>query len=139
MVTLNINIPIKHSFFLFSVGEFSVLQVDFVFQRQLGFFWLQVFVPCFLLVSLSWVSFWVDASAVPARVSLGVTCVLTLTTQSSGTRQLLPPVSYVKAIDIWMFVCLLFVFAALLQFAYVNVLERSARKPNAAIEEVSHY
>ena len=68
-----------------------------------------------------------DASAVPARVSLGVTCVLTMTTQSSGIRQTLPPVSYAKAIDVWMFVCLLFVFAALLEFAYVNVVGR--RKP----------
>ncbi|XP_052795372.1 glycine receptor subunit alpha-2-like [Mya arenaria] len=106
-------------------GSFSTLRVDFFLDRQIGFFWLQIFIPSLLLVVLSWVSFWVDPKAVPARVSLGVTCVLTLTTQSSGTRQLLPPVSYVKAIDVWMFVCLVFVFAALLEFAYVNVLGRA--------------
>ena len=100
-------------------------------HRKDQFYVLQVFVPSILFVFLSWVSFWVDANAVPARVSLGVTCVLTMTTQSSGTRQMLPPVSYVKAIDVWMFVCLLYVFAALLEFAYVNVLMRRKNKQKA--------
>ena len=100
-------------------------------KRKIGFYFLQVFIPSIFLVVLSWLSFWVDASAVPARVSLGVTCVLTMTTQSSGIRQTLPPVSYAKAIDVWMFVCLLFVFAALLEFAYVNVVgRRKTTKPD---------
>ena len=50
--------------------------------------------------------------------------ILTMTTQSSGSRQSLPRVSYIKAIDIWMTSCLMFVFAALLEFAIVNVLAR---------------
>ncbi|XP_053400459.1 glycine receptor subunit alpha-2-like [Mercenaria mercenaria] len=109
-------------------GTFSTLTAELVLTRKAGFHFLQVFVPSILLVVLSWVSFWVDPNAVPARVSLGVTCVLTMTTQSSGIRQSLPPVSYVKAIDVWMFVCLLFVFAALLEFAYVNVRQRKKSK-----------
>ncbi|KAL7981878.1 hypothetical protein Chor_000935 [Crotalus horridus] len=66
--------------------------------------------------------------AAPARVALGITTVLTMTTQSSGSRTSLPKVSYVKAIDIWMAVCLLFVFSALLEYAAVNFVSRQHKE-----------
>ncbi|XP_035770594.1 glycine receptor subunit alpha-3-like [Neolamprologus brichardi] len=43
-----------------------------------------------LIVILSWVSFWINMDAAPARVALGITTVLTMTTQSSGSRTSLP-------------------------------------------------
>ena len=58
--------------------------------------------------------------------------VLTMTTQTTGARSSLPRVSYVKAIDVWMSTCLFFVFASLLEFAYINVLARR-RFPYACI------
>ncbi|PIO58487.1 Neurotransmitter-gated ion-channel transmembrane region, partial [Teladorsagia circumcincta] len=61
-----------------------------------------------------------DKDSVPARVTLGVTTLLTMTTQASGVNANLPPVSYTKAIDIWIGVCLAFIFGALLEFALVN-------------------
>eukprot|EP00069_Balaena_mysticetus_P017273 bmy_10544T0 len=81
-----------------------------------------------LIVILSWISFWINMDAAPARVGLGITTVLTMTTQSSGSRASLPKVSYVKAIDIWMAVCLLFVFSALLEYAAVNFVSRQHKE-----------
>lgn len=48
----------------------------------------------------------------------------------SGSLSPLSPwqVSYVKAIDIWMAVCLLFVFAALLEYAAVNFVSRQHKE-----------
>uniref|UniRef100_K1PTZ5 Glycine receptor subunit alpha-2 n=1 Tax=Magallana gigas TaxID=29159 RepID=K1PTZ5_MAGGI len=87
-----------------------------------------VFIPSMMIVILSWLSFWIHLDHVPARVSLGVICVLTMTTQSSGIRSSLPVLSYIKAIDIWLAVGLLFVFAALLEYAFINVHTRKHRK-----------
>lgn len=108
--------------------KFSCLEAKLFFRRSLGFYMSQVFIPSMMIVILSWISFWIHVDAVPARVSLGVICVLTMTTQSSGIRSSLPVVSYIKAIDIWMAVGLLFVFAALLEYAYINVQTRKHRK-----------
>ena len=49
---------------------------------------------------------------------------LTMTTQGSSVVAALPKVSYIKALDTWLAVCLAFVFASMLEFAVVNVLAR---------------
>ena len=45
---------------------------------------------------MSWISFWIKPEAVPARVTLGVTSLLTLSTQHANSQKSLPPVSYIK-------------------------------------------
>lgn len=107
---------------------YPCIGVSFVLVRSYGYYITQIYVPSLLVVLLSWVNFWLDCEAVPARISLGLLTVLTMTTQSSGARADLPRVSYVKAIDIWMATCLTFVFAALVEFAYVNVLCRKVKR-----------
>ncbi|XP_070542342.1 glycine receptor subunit alphaZ1-like [Ptychodera flava] len=101
-------------------GTFSCLEARFTFTRALGYYWLSFFIPTILLVILSWVSFWINPQAAPARVSLGTTIILTVTTQAISVHASLPKVSYVTAMDIWMLACLVFVVASLLQYAVVN-------------------
>ncbi|XP_045122274.1 glycine receptor subunit alpha-3-like isoform X2 [Portunus trituberculatus] len=108
---------------VYVTGNFSSLKVSFDLRRQNGYHVLQTYIPTILIVVISWVSFWLDPkNAVPGRVSLGVTTLLTLTTLASGIRAQLPPVSYVKAIDVWIGMCMIMVFGALLEFTFVNWL-----------------
>ena len=63
---------------------------------------------------ISWVSFWLNRGATPARVGLGVTTVLTMTTLMASTNAALPKISYVKSIDVYLGFCFFMVFASLL-------------------------
>ena len=86
---------------LYVSGEYSCLKVELIFKREFSYYLITIYVPCCMLVIVSWVSFWLDQNAIPARVSLGVTTLLTMSTQASGINAQLPPVSYTKAIDVW--------------------------------------
>uniref|UniRef100_A0A8C2HYS6 Gamma-aminobutyric acid type A receptor gamma3 subunit n=1 Tax=Cyprinus carpio TaxID=7962 RepID=A0A8C2HYS6_CYPCA len=59
----------------------------------------------------------------------GITTVLTMTTLSTVARTSLPRVSYVTAMDLFVTVCFLFVFAALMEYATLNYYSYSARRP----------
>lgn len=109
-------------------GVFPCLEIKFLLRRDFGYFFIQIYVPSMLVVILSWVSFWLNIEASPARVSIGLLTVLTITTQNSGINASLPRVSYIKAVDVWMSMCLIFVFAGLLEYALVNVLSRKKSK-----------
>ncbi|XP_064637923.1 glycine receptor subunit alpha-2-like [Lineus longissimus] len=119
------NVEQKDELLIYSTGNFSSLRFVLHMERDFGYYLIQTYVPSILIVLLSWVNFWLDIHATPARISLGLLTVLTMTTQSSGVNQQLPRVSYVKAIDVWMSTCLVFVFGALVEFACANVIARS--------------
>ncbi|XP_072352809.1 gamma-aminobutyric acid receptor subunit beta-1-like isoform X2 [Scyliorhinus torazame] len=57
-----------------------------------------------------------------AVFATGITTVLTMTTISTHLRETLPKIPYVKAIDIYLMGCFVFVFLALLEYAFVNYI-----------------
>ena len=86
---------------LMSAGNFTCLMVVFKFRRRLGYFMFHTYIPTCLIVMMSWISFWIKPEAVPARVTLGVTSLLTLSTQHANSQKSLPPVSYIKVWNIF--------------------------------------
>ncbi|XP_004605719.2 gamma-aminobutyric acid receptor subunit rho-1 [Sorex araneus] len=118
--------------FYSSTGWYNRLYINFTLRRHIFFFLLQTYFPATLMVMLSWVSFWIDRRAVPARVPLGITTVLTMSTIITGVNASMPRVSYIKAVDIYLWVSFVFVFLSVLEYAAVNYLttvqERKERK-----------
>ncbi|KFV67125.1 Gamma-aminobutyric acid receptor subunit gamma-3, partial [Dryobates pubescens] len=119
-----------------SAGDYVVMTIYFDLSRRMGYFTIQTYIPCILTVVLSWVSFWIKKDATPARTALGITTVLTMTTLSTIARKSLPRVSYVTAMDLFVTVCFLFVFAALMEYATLNYYS-SCRKPNCTKKKKS--
>ncbi|CAK8684116.1 unnamed protein product [Clavelina lepadiformis] len=112
-----------------ALGNYSELVLEFKLKRNIFFFGLQTYIPSIFLVILSWVSFWINHTSVPARVCLGVTSMLAMTTLMVGVYSTGPrSISYVKAIDIYVCSCFILVFAALLQYILVHGYSRKAEK-----------
>ncbi|GFU55776.1 glycine receptor subunit alpha-3 [Nephila pilipes] len=138
----------------FAEGNYTSLMVNFCMTRRLTGSVMNVYIPSTMIVVMSFVGFWLSVEHVPARVALSVTSLLTLCTQVHQYRTELPPVNYVKAMDIWLFVCIFFVFSTLVEFAvsyndqhkiYVNAKvfqSRKAarkRKPSSAFKSSNNW
>lgn len=121
-------------------GTFSKVVATFYLSRIFGQFLLDVYVPIFLYVIISWGSFWIEITAAPARVTLGVTVLLTMVTASRTAREKLPPVSYIHALDIWITVCIFFVFGVIIEYTAVNYIffreKRSLLKKNKRLKSI---
>ncbi|XP_070496892.1 pH-sensitive chloride channel 2-like isoform X2 [Chironomus tepperi] len=117
------------------IGNYSCLIFTISFDRSLGFYLLNFYFPSIMLVATSWVSFWLQADQTAPRAMLGTTSMLTFITLSSSQTKALPKVSYIKISEIWSIVCALFIFASLIEFAFVNLLWR--RKRDLVLDEVS--
>lgn len=55
---------------------------------------------------------------------LGTNTILAFMTLASKVENSLPKVSYIKASEIWFLGCTIFLFAAMVEFAFVNTIYR---------------
>lgn len=69
----------------YSTGNFTCIQIVFNLRRRLGYHLFHTYIPSALIVVMSWIAFWIKPEAIPARVTLGVTSLLTL------GKAILPP------------------------------------------------
>ncbi|KAG9344393.1 hypothetical protein JZ751_011062, partial [Albula glossodonta] len=116
---------------IYETGHYPKLVFHFELKRSILYFILETYVPSSLLVVLSWVSFWISQSSVPARICIGVTTVLTMTTLMMGARTSLPNANcFIKAIDVYLGICFSFIFGALIEYAVAHFC--TLHHPNGA-------
>ncbi|GFU55140.1 glycine receptor subunit alpha-1 [Trichonephila clavipes] len=126
-----------------SDGGFNELPQDFnvscieeavVLRRRCGYYLINVYIPTVLIVIMSMLTFWIPYDAVPARITLGVTSLLTIITKQYQAS--MPNVSYIVALNVWLSCCIAFVFFSLLEFAAVIAMStKSKRKPKSVFRD----
>ncbi|XP_073885551.1 gamma-aminobutyric acid receptor subunit theta isoform X2 [Macaca fascicularis] len=129
----------------FYTGSYIRLILKFQVQREVNSYLVQVYWPTVLTTITSWISFWMNYDSSAARVTIGLTSMLILTTIDSHLRDKLPNISCIKAIDIYILVCLFFVFLSLLEYVYINYLfysrgpRRQPRRRRRPRRVIAHY
>lgn len=86
ILILSSKIILKKQLFyqLIFVGSYACLEVSFILQRDLSVYINEFYVPSSFVVSLSFVSFFIDYKSAAARAPLGATSVLTVTNLVAG-------------------------------------------------------
>lgn len=101
--------------------NFTTITVSYTFQRRLGYYVLQVYIPDILMVLLSWIAFWMNPDSPGDRLTIGITTILTIMFLSGAVNASMPPVSYAKAVDWYLIISFAFIFLSVIEslVAYV--------------------
>ena len=131
---------ITHTCFVFNslTGNFSTITVTFSFQRRIGYYALQVYLPDVFVVALSWIVFWMDKTEMGDRMALGITTILTIMFLLGSLNSSMPRVSYAKALDWYLLVSFIFVFLSLIECMLVFILTmKCSKKTKPTTQKVS--
>lgn len=81
------------------LGNYTCLEATFTLTRDLGYYIAQMYVPTTLALMFSWVGVWLPEELMEGRLSVAITVLLTLSTDSVSSQEHLPTVSYMKVGD----------------------------------------
>ncbi|XP_074626996.1 gamma-aminobutyric acid receptor subunit rho-2-like isoform X2 [Acropora palmata] len=104
--------------------SYGRLTITFEFKRRINFYLISWYVPATLIVALSWVGFWIEYKSTPARISLGTITILAMGSFLIGGQEGFPQVSYIRAIDIYLITCFVFVFGCTAEYAILHYTTR---------------
>uniref|UniRef100_A0AC35UGC1 Neur_chan_LBD domain-containing protein n=1 Tax=Rhabditophanes sp. KR3021 TaxID=114890 RepID=A0AC35UGC1_9BILA len=100
--------------------NFSTLEVRFYLSRHIGYYLINYYVPCTLIVLLSWISLFLNREATGDRIALGATSFLTMTLISLDSKADSPKVNYPTALDMYISMCYVALFVCIIEFTAVH-------------------
>ncbi len=132
------------------LGEITVSQIDLQqgerlvrvvqhlnAEREGGFFVMKVIVPLGLIVFMAATVFWVDPENIGPQLGISTASVLTLIAFQFSLVRMLPPVSYLTRIDLFVLGSMFLVFMALAESIYTSRITKAGR--HDAARRVDHY
>ncbi|XP_074611287.1 glycine receptor subunit alpha-3-like [Acropora palmata] len=109
-------------------GKYRDMIVTFTFSRRIGYYLINFYAPCIIMVIMSWISFWIDRDCIGDRIALGITTVLTIVFLLGSSNSTMPRVSYPKAIDWYLMTSFIFVFVTLLMCLLIFRFDRQLKR-----------
>jgi len=108
-------------------SPYSFVRFDYNFhvRREIGYYFWRVIGPLTFIVIMSWAIFWIDPSIVGVQIGLASTAILTLIAFLFSLNNVLPPISYLTRMDIFLFASLVLVFMAFAEAVTTAVLTAS--------------
>ena len=134
----------------FSTGNYSCLALNLRLKRDLGQYWSDFFLPDMVLVATSFLTFWLDWSAVPARAILGMgtllsyfanarwTALQNLGKQAGKNHSRQTGLNNeVTALDVWTAFSLAFIYLACAEFVLVHFLgKRHSQNRKSQVSQI---
>ncbi|KAK6044164.1 Neurotransmitter-gated ion-channel transmembrane region [Cooperia oncophora] len=119
---------------VYATGNYSRLYVCFVFSRSSGFCFLQLIIPSTAVVITSWVSLWMESET---EFQDMISIILAITFLIFSYNEMMPRVSYIKAMDIYLGVCFMIVFLSLIKLAFVKYMRQRIKMESESFNSIS--
>lgn len=128
------NLPEKDQSVVLPSGTYAACGFQVQLQRKQMQYLIQVYLPSCMFVVVSWVSFLIKPEVVPGRMALLVTLFLVLINIFNSVRERAPISSRLNAVDLYLVVCIFWVFGALMEYAVILLLLKKRRRPKYSID-----
>jgi len=102
-------------------GSYAACGFQIFLQRKHQPLIYQIYIPCCLFVTVSWISFIIDPKVIPGRMSLLVILFLVIINVFNNVRSSAPSSasSRLNAIDKFMMTCIFMIFSAIAEYAMI--------------------
>ena len=110
------------------VSRFARFDYVFRVHRDIDYYVWRVIGPLTFIVLMSWAVFWIDPGNFSVQIGLASTSILTLVAFLFSLNNVLPPLSYLTRMDIFLFSSLVLAFLAFAEAVMTAVLKAGDRE-----------
>lgn len=116
-------------YYIGSMGR-DISRINFSFEavRNTGYYFWNIILPVSLIVLMAWCVFWIDPAQLAAQTGLATAAVFTLVAFRFTISGLLPKVSYLTEMDVFIILSTMLVFFALGESIVTSYLSRKGNE-----------